>query len=112
MFRNLLLMFVETIILLVELSVSGTMLVKDYGVRVWKNNAMRKWVFRVIDRADARFHRFIMYLEEIESRLQCRIVYANISRPMKETYRDLAGRRFLTDRLISMGINRQRYRRG
>jgi hypothetical protein len=90
MFRNFLLMSVETGIVLAELSVTGITYVKDYGVRFWKNNEMRKWVFSIIDRIDARFHRFMAYLEEIEIRLHCRIVYSSITRPMKETYRQLA----------------------
>jgi len=95
MMRNFLLLLIDTVIVLVEGSITGIMLVKDYGVRMWKNNVVRKWVFEIMDRADTRFREFERYLEAIETRLRCRIVYARISQPMRNYYRELTGRRFL-----------------
>jgi hypothetical protein len=95
MFRKFLLLFIDCIIVLVEWVVELTLLIKDYGVRVWKNNGVRRWVFEVIDDVDDRFRSFVKYLEEIQLRLQCRIAYANIAKPMKHRYRELSGRRLL-----------------
>lgn len=93
MFRRFLLLAIEGVIVIVEWSVAGIMLVRDYGIRVWQNNVMRKWVFEIMDQVDARFHRFVAYLKEIETLLQCRIVYAKITKPMKFHYRELSRRR-------------------
>ncbi|MCK4924804.1 MAG: hypothetical protein KAS61_07505 [Spirochaetes bacterium] len=93
MFRRFLLLAIEGVIVIVEWSVAGIMLVRDYGIRVWQNNVMRKWVFEIMDHVDARFHRFVAYLKEIETLLQCRIVYAKITKPMKFHYRELSRRR-------------------
>lgn len=87
------LLAIEGVIVIVEWSVAGIMLVRDYGIRVWQNNVMRKWVFEIMDHVDARFHRFVAYLKEIETLLQCRIVYAKITKPMKFHYRELSRRR-------------------
>jgi hypothetical protein len=92
-FRSFLLIVIEGVIVIVEWSVAGIVIVRDYGVRVWKNNVMRKWVFEIMDLADARFRRFVSYLEEIETFLQCRIVYAKITEPMKLRYRELSKKR-------------------
>lgn len=93
MFRRFLLLAIEGVIVIVEWSVAGIVLVRDYGIRVWQNNVMRKWVFEIMDHVDARFHRFVAYLKEIETLLQCRIVYAKITKPMKFHYRELSRRR-------------------
>jgi len=92
-FRRFLLLAIEGVIVIVEWSVAGIVLVRDYGIRVWQNNVMRKWVFEIMDHVDARFHRFVAYLKEIETLLQCRIVYAKITKPMKFHYRELSRRR-------------------
>jgi len=91
MFRSFLVLVIEGVILIVDWSVTIIVLIKDYGVRVWKNNVMRKWVFDILDFADARFRRFVSYLEEIKAFLQCRIAYAKITKPMKLRYKDLIG---------------------
>jgi len=93
MFRSFLLLVIEGVIVIVEWSVAIIVLIRDYGVRVWKNNSIRKWVFNILDLADARFHRFVSYLEEIEAFLQCRIAYANITKPMKLRYKELIGKK-------------------
>ena len=93
MFSNLLIVLIDCVIALVEWSVACIRRIKEYGVRVWQNNAIRKWVFHVMDYAESRFHRYVDYLEDIETRLQCRIVYAKITKPMKQNYRALSGRR-------------------
>ena len=89
MFRTALLLFIELIMMVVEWSVRCIVLVKGYGIRVWQNNAMRKWVFDTLDLSLARFRRFIGYLEEIEMLLQSRIAYAEITKPLKRHYREL-----------------------
>jgi hypothetical protein len=53
---------------------------------------MRRWTFEAIDRVDNWFHRFVNYLEGIEDRLRCRIVFEAVTRPMKHHYRELAKR--------------------
>lgn|GEM_PF-1325484 len=93
MFRSFLLLVIDGVIVIVEWSVAIIVLVRDYGVRVWQNNVMRKWVFEIMDYVDAQFHRFVAYLKEIETLLQCRIVYAKITKPMKLRYRELSRRR-------------------
>jgi len=95
MFRSFLLLVIEGVIIIVEWSVTIIVLIRDYGVRVWKNNMMRKWVFDILDLADARFRRFVSYLEEIVAFLQCRIAYAKITKPMKLRYRELIGKKTL-----------------
>ena len=93
MFRSFLLLVIDGVIVVIEWSVAGIVLVRDYGVRVWQNNVMRKWVFEIMDYVDARFHRFVAYLKEIETLLQCRIVYAKTTKPMKLRYREISRRR-------------------
>jgi 50S ribosomal subunit-associated GTPase HflX len=93
MLRNTLLSFIESIVVLVAGSISAFILVKDYGIRVWRNNTMRKWVFDVIDRTNALLRGFANHLEAVETQLQCRIVYARISQPMKDHYRELTRNR-------------------
>jgi hypothetical protein len=95
MFRSLLLRCIEGVIVTAEWSVANIVLIRDYGIRVWKNNVMRKWVFDILDLADARFRRFVLYLEEIETFLQSRIAYAKITKPMKLRYRELIGKKNL-----------------
>jgi hypothetical protein len=95
MFRTFELLVIEGIIGIVEWIVTIIILIKDYGVRVWKNNVMRKWVFEILDLADARFRRFVSYLKKIETFLQCRIAYENITKPMKLRYRELIGKKTL-----------------
>jgi hypothetical protein len=93
MFRSFLLLIIELVVVVVVWSMGCMMLVRDYGVRVWKNNAMRKWVLETLDLSVARFKHFVSYLEEIEMYLQCRIAYAKITKPMKYQYRVLTRRR-------------------
>jgi hypothetical protein len=93
MLRNGLLSLIETIMVLVAGSISVFILVKDYGVRVWQNNTMRKWVFDTIDLTNTCLRGFANHLEVVETQLQCRIVYARISQPMKDHYRELTRRR-------------------
>ena len=93
MFRNLLLLLIELIVVTVELSIGCIILLRDYGIRVWKNNALRTWVLETLDISVARFRRCILYLEEIEMYLQCRIAYAKITKPMKCHYRQLSRNR-------------------
>ncbi len=95
MFRSFSLLVIEGVIVIVERSVAIIVLIRDYGVRVWKNNVMRKWVFDILDIADAQFRRFVSYLEEIKAFLQCRIAYAKITKPMKLRYRELLGKKTL-----------------
>jgi hypothetical protein len=95
MFRSFLLLVIEGVIVIVKWSVALIVLIRDYGIRVWKNNVMRKWVFDILDLADARFRRFVLYLEEIEEFLRCRIAYAKITKPMKLRYRELIGKKTL-----------------
>lgn len=90
MFRSFLLLIIECVVVTVEWSVGCIVLVRDYSVRVWKNNAMRKWVLDTLDLFVARFRRVVSYLEEIEMHLQCRIAYAKITKPMKYQYRQLS----------------------
>jgi hypothetical protein len=89
MLRNVLLSFIETIMLLVAGSISLFILIKDYGIRVWRNNTMRSWVFDAIDFTNAWLRGFANHLEAVGTKLQCRIVYARISQPMKDHYREL-----------------------
>ena len=93
MLRNGLLSLIETIMVLVAGSISVFILVKDYGVRVWQNNTMRKWVFDTIDLTNGLLRGFANHLEAVETQLQCRIVYARISQPMKGHYRELTRKR-------------------
>jgi hypothetical protein len=84
---------IELVVVLVEWVVDCILLISDYGVRVWKHNAMRKWVLATLDNAVAQFRRVVLYLEEIELYLQCRIAYAKITKPMKYQYRELSRNR-------------------
>jgi hypothetical protein len=93
MFRNLLLLIIELVVVTVEWSMSCIVRLRDYGVRVWKNNAMRKWVLEALDNSVAQFRRVVLYLEEIEMYLQCRIAYAKITKPMKYQYREISRNR-------------------
>jgi len=93
MFRNILLLIIEFVVVTVEWSVGCILLVRDYSVRVWKNNAMRKWVLEALDLSVSRFRRFVSYLEEIEMHLRCRIAYTKITKPMKYQYRELSRNR-------------------
>ena len=89
------LLVIEGVIVIIEWSVEIIVRIKDYGVRVWKNNVMRKWVFKTLDLTLAQFRRFVSYLEEIEMHLQCRIAYTKITKPMKLHYRKLIGKKTL-----------------
>ena len=93
MLRNLLLLLVELMVVTVELSMGCIVLLRDYGVRVWKHNALRTWVLETLDISVARFRGVVLYLEEIEMYLQCRIAYAKITKPMKYHYRQLSRNR-------------------
>jgi hypothetical protein len=89
MFRTFELLVIEGVITIVEWSVKIIVYIKDYGIRAWENNAMRKWVFKTLDLTLALFKRFVSYLKEIVLHLQCRIAYAKITKPMKLHYREL-----------------------
>ena len=93
MLRNLLLLLIEFMVVTVELSMGCIVLLRDYGVRVWKHNALRTWVLETLDIAVARFRGVVLYLEEIEMYLQCRIAYAKITKPMKHHYKRLSRNR-------------------
>lgn len=93
MFRNLLLLIIELVVVTVEWSIGCIVHIRDYSVSVWKNNAMRKWVLETLDNSVAQFRRVVLYLEEIEMYLQCRIAYAKITKPMKYHYRQLSRNR-------------------
>ena len=95
MFRTFELQVIEGIIVIVEWNVAIIVLIRDYGIRVWRNNVMRKWVFEILDFADTRFRRFVSYLEEIVMFLQCRIAFDKITKPMKHRYRELIGKKNL-----------------
>jgi hypothetical protein len=85
--------FIEIVLLVVAGSISLFILVKNYGVQVWQNNVMRRYVFKVLDLADEQLRGFARHLETVETQLQCRIVYARISQPLKYHYRELKRRR-------------------
>ena len=95
MFSNLLIVLIDCVIVLVEWSVTCIMRVKEYGIRVWQNNAVRKWAFKVMDYAEALFYRYVDYLKDIETLLRCRIVYTKVTKPMKQYYRALTRRQIL-----------------
>ena len=89
MFRTFELLIIEGVITIVEWSVKIIVYIRAYGVRVWENNVMRKWVFKTLDFTLALFRRFISNLKEIKLHLQCRIAYTKITKPMKLHYREL-----------------------
>jgi hypothetical protein len=95
MFRTFELLVIEGVIVIVEWSVAIIVLIRDYGIRIWRNNVMRKWVFEILDLAEARFRRFVSYLEEIVTFLQCKIAFDKITKPMKLRYRELIGKKTL-----------------
>jgi hypothetical protein len=95
MLRTFELLVIKGVIRIVEWSVTIIALIRNYGVRVWENNVMRKWVFEILDLSDTRFRRFVSYLEEIVTILQCRIAYEEITKSMKLRYRELIGKKTL-----------------
>jgi hypothetical protein len=95
MFKTFELLVIESNIAIVKWSVVIIVLIRAYGVRVWENNVMRKWVFKTLDLTLAQFTRFVSYLEDIEMHLQCRIAYTKITKPMKLHYRELTEKKSL-----------------
>jgi hypothetical protein len=93
MFTNLILLLIGTVIVLVNGVIDAMVSVKSYGVRIWKNNVMRKWVLDFMDLMDVLFRRFENYLEELISIIQFRIMYEKISGPMMNYYRELKKRK-------------------
>jgi hypothetical protein len=89
MYRALELLVIEVFIMTIEWGVKIILQIKDYGIRVWQNNVMRKWVFEILDLTIAQFRSFVSYLKEIELHLQYRIAYVKITKPMKLHYREL-----------------------
>lgn len=93
MIRNFILFLIDSVIVLIDGTITGIIMLKDYSVKVWKNNAMRKWVWELMDLIDVIFHRFENYLEELKTTVQYRILYEKITQPMKDHYRELKKKR-------------------
>jgi hypothetical protein len=89
MYRALKLLVIEGVIVIIEWGEKIILHIKDYGIRVWQNNVMRKWVFERLDFTLVQFRNFVSYLKEIELHLQYRIAYVKITKPMKLHYREL-----------------------
>jgi hypothetical protein len=80
---------IKVVLVIIEWSVKIIVHTKDYGVRVWENNVMRKLAFETLALTLAQFSSFVSYLKEIEMHLRCRIAYTKITKPMKLHYREL-----------------------
>ncbi len=89
MFTNFFLLLIDTVIVLVDCLIDAMVAIKSYGIRVWKNNVMRKWVLDFMDLMDILFRRFENYLEDLVSIIQFRIMYEKITGPMMDYYREL-----------------------
>jgi hypothetical protein len=89
MVKQLLLIVIDNFLLLTDGAVATLNTIKGYGLRVWSNNAVRKWVLICIDRIVAQFRHFNIYLQEIEVNLHYRLIYAKVTAPMKERYKEL-----------------------
>jgi hypothetical protein len=95
MLTNFILLLIGTVIMLINGLIDAMVSIKSYGVRVWKNNVMRKWVLDFMDLMDVLFRRFENYLEELVSIIQFRVMYDKITGPMMDHYRELKKRRVM-----------------
>jgi len=93
MMKNLLLLLIDSVIVVVEFTVAGIIFLKDYSVKVWQNNVMRRWVLEFMDYINTVFCHFKNYLEKLETNIQYRILYEKVTKPMKDYYRELKKRR-------------------
>jgi len=91
--KRLLLIVVDSFLLVIDGTVEILNIIKGYGLRVWTNNAIRRWVLRSIDRIVELFRRFDGYLQEIEVILHYRLLYANVTASLKQRYRELRKKR-------------------
>jgi hypothetical protein len=92
MLRTFVLLSVSVFILLMEWIMTVIAQAKNYGVSFWRRNMIRRWIFASIERAGVSANRFGEYLRGLQTRLQCRIAYDTISKPMKRRYRELTAR--------------------
>jgi hypothetical protein len=91
--KKLLLIAIDSFLLVVDGTVVVLNVVKGYGLRVWANNAVRRWVLKNLDRIVELFRRFDVYLQKIEVVLHYRLLYANVTDPMKQRYKELRKKR-------------------
>ncbi len=93
MMKQLLLIVIDNFLFLTDGTVAVLNMIKGYGLRVWSNSAIRRFVLRCIDFVVVQFRRFGVYLQKIEDILHYRLLYATVTASMKERYKELRGKR-------------------
>jgi hypothetical protein len=93
MVKRLLLIVIESFLLLTDGTVAVLNMIKGYGLGVWSNNTVRRFVLRCIDQVVVQFRRFGVYLQKIEDILHYRLLYATVTASMKERYKELKGKK-------------------
>ena len=92
MLRRAQLFIVESILLGVEMAVALTMVITRYSIDVWRNNAARRWVLDLLNKIAQLFSWLKRYLQHLETNIQYRMLYENLTGPMKIHYRRLKRR--------------------
>jgi len=83
------LLFIESIVTVVDGIVIVIIKITNYILQVWKNNMFRKWVLICIDIFHSMVYRLRNYLEKVKVVILYRIHYEKITRPMKEYYKEI-----------------------
>ena len=89
MIKNFLLLMIDSFVVVIDITISGIGMLKDYGVRVWKNNVMKRWVLEFMDNIGVLFRHIGNYLGELENIIQFKILYDKTTKPMKDYYKKL-----------------------
>ncbi len=82
-------MVINLFLVVIDSLVGTIMLLCEYALRVWRNNALRNFVLNYIRYIEEISLRLKNYLENIKAVLNYRMQYECVTRPMRDYYRQI-----------------------
>jgi len=92
MFKRYLIRFINSLVWFVNEIILAIGFFMNYTMKLWKNNIMRKFVLKLMEKITHRFHYIKKYLEYVMDNITFRILYDRITLPMEIYYKDLKKR--------------------
>jgi len=92
MFKRYLIIFINSLVWFVNEIILAIGFFMNYTMKLWKNNIMRKFVLKLMEKITHGFHCIKKYLEYVMDNITFRILYDRITLPMEIYYKDLKKR--------------------
>ena len=94
MLRKYVLMMVITIADAVDNAILMFIFLRDRALYIWKDIAIRKWIYGYFNLINRLFLWLKKYLDGIGCNMKYRIYYKSVTEPLKDYYRELRKQNF------------------